>query len=40
MRTSIVWNTLKQVRLEKSLITLPRRERIQLRGFVAGKRTK
>jgi len=40
MRTSIVLNTLKQVRLEKSLITVPRRERIQIRDFVAGKYTK
>lgn len=40
MRSSMLWNTIKQVQLERRLVTVPRRERILLRGFVDGKNTR
>jgi hypothetical protein len=38
MRATKLWNTYRRVRLEKSLIAVPREERRVLRGLVSGKR--
>jgi hypothetical protein len=38
MRPSRIWNAYKNVRLEKSLIAVPREDRRSLRIYVAGKR--
>jgi hypothetical protein len=40
MRATRLWQTYRRVRLEKSLIAVPRTERKALRSYVAGKRTK
>ena len=32
------WNTVKQVNLESRMVLIPRRDRVALRGFVAGRR--
>lgn len=40
MRATRLWNTYRRVRLEKSLIAVPRTERRALRAFVTGKKTK
>jgi hypothetical protein len=40
MRATRLWNTYRRVRLEKSLIAVPRAEKKALRAYVAGKRTR
>jgi len=40
MRATELWQIYRRVRLEKSLITVPRAERKALRAYVAGKRVK
>jgi hypothetical protein len=40
MRATGLWNTYRRVRLEKSLLTVPREERRALRGYVSGKRVR
>jgi hypothetical protein len=38
MRPSRLWNTYRQIRLERHLVTVPKTERRALRTFVAGKK--
>ena len=40
MRATRLWNTYRRVRLERSLMTVPREERKALRGYVSGKRVR
>ncbi|MCX6658075.1 MAG: hypothetical protein NTY62_05245 [Euryarchaeota archaeon] len=40
MRATRLWDTYRRVRLEKSLIAVPRMEKKALRAYVAGKRTR
>jgi hypothetical protein len=40
MRQSRIWTTVKQVNFERNLILMSRRQKVALRGFVAGKRTR
>lgn len=40
MRATRLWNTYRRVRLEKSLISVPRAERKAIRAYTAGKRVK
>lgn len=40
MRATRLWDTYRRVRLEKSLIAVPRAEKKALRAYVAGKRTR
>jgi hypothetical protein len=38
MISTVVWSTIKQVRLEKELLWVPRAQRVQLRAYVAGRK--
>jgi hypothetical protein len=40
MRATRLWNTYRRVRLERTLLTVPRTERRAIRAYVAGKRVK